>query len=159
MKTFLECYQDHLCVVTEEPDQDGTESGVRRIWYPVRRATPEERHIRNRLPVRQIDVREGIYIDEDGNVYQLANKGETKPIEEQSCIIEKSQLEVLLEASLDGKAENVRNVEPKQSFRNKRVGSRRQKDSKIVTASRGSSTSSSLLKNEFTLNSWWWFYG
>jgi len=48
---------------------------------------------------------EGIYLDEEGNVFQLANRGETKPLEvEQLGAGPKSELEALLEASLSGPA-------------------------------------------------------
>jgi hypothetical protein len=50
------------------------------------------------------DSEEGLYVDEEGNVFRLLDKGETKPIEvEHVPVREKTGLEVLLEASLEEK--------------------------------------------------------
>jgi len=55
------------------------------------------------LPLTSMNPKEGIYVDEEGNVFQLANRGGTKPLEVQQLAAEgKSELEALLEASLNG---------------------------------------------------------
>ena len=54
-------------------------------------------------------------MDEEGNVYQLMNKGETKPIAvEHLPRTEKTELEVLLEASLNGRKANGQTGGPKR---------------------------------------------
>ena len=54
-------------------------------------------------PVTSVNQQERIYVDEEGNVYQLADEGETKPIAvEHLSGTEKTDLEVMLEASLKG---------------------------------------------------------
>jgi len=100
MKATLEYRNEFLCVAVEN------DSATRFVaeWKPVRRAEYAEVRTLLGRPVTSIDQREGIYIDEEGNVYQLMDKGETKPIAvEDLSAEEKSELEVLLEASLNGR--------------------------------------------------------
>jgi hypothetical protein len=86
-------------------------------------------------PVSLIDAKEGIYVDEQGTVYQLMDKGEAKPIKvEHLAGTEKSELETLLEASLNGRAGGGQNGGPKQLFRKKRSSKRKQQELRIATA-------------------------
>ena len=86
-----------LCVLIE----NGIEP---KKWLPVRRADYAEVQTLLGRPVTSVNLQEGIYVDEEGNVFQLLDKGETKPIEvEHLPGTEKTELEVLLEASLKGK--------------------------------------------------------
>jgi hypothetical protein len=80
MKTSIDCYQNCLCLVVEEPNPERPDLGIRRSWYPIRQATPGESHLLSGLSVAQVDPLEGTYVDEEGNVYQLADKGEPKPV-------------------------------------------------------------------------------
>src|SRR5215469_5002995 len=80
MNTFIDCYQDCLCVVIGEPNKEQPDSGIRRSWYPVRPATPGEMQTLIGRPVKQVDPLEATFVDEEGNVYQLADKWGTKPI-------------------------------------------------------------------------------
>jgi hypothetical protein len=74
-------------------------------WLPVRPVDDGERETLEGRPVQLIDAAEGIYVDEQGTVYQLRDKGATKPLKvEPPTGTEKSELEGLLEASLEGRA-------------------------------------------------------
>ena len=75
MKATLEYKDDFLYVVEEKDGATGAEK-----WLPVRRADCAEAQTLHGRPVTSINRQEGIYVDEEGNVYQLADKGETKPI-------------------------------------------------------------------------------
>ncbi len=77
-------------------------------------------------PVTRVDQREGIYVDEEGNVYRLADKGETKPIEvEHLPGTEKTELEVLLEASLKGNKTDKPNGDSKRMQQKNRNNGRK----------------------------------
>src|SRR5580693_5252406 len=126
MKTFIDCYQDSLCVVIEESNREAADSGTRRSWYPVRQATAVEGHIFTGRPTTQLDPSEGTYIDEEGNVYQLKDKGATQPIAvEHLPGTEKTELESLLEASLNGENASGQLSAPKRLFKRKGGSSRK----------------------------------
>jgi hypothetical protein len=73
---------------------------------------------------------EATYVNEEGNVYQLADKGETKPIEvEQLSGTEKTELEVLLEASLNGGQAKGKNSCAKRLWKKNRSSSRKRQAS------------------------------
>src|ERR1039458_10813839 len=95
MKTTLE-YKDVFLYVVEE--KDGA-TGPAKKWLPVRRADYAEAQTLHGRPVTSVNQQEGVYVDEDGNVFQLADTGETKPIEvEHLRVEEKTGLEVQLDA-------------------------------------------------------------
>src|SRR5258707_11464269 len=95
MRTTIGFREGLLCVLQE---RNGT-----RAWLPVRKADEGEVDTLDGRTVAQIDVSEGTYVDEEGNVFQLMDKGKTKPIGvEQFAGTEKTELEGLLEASLNG---------------------------------------------------------
>lgn len=78
-----------LCVVTEV----GTGPTRIRRWWPIAKAArPEIRGLFGR-PLIRIDSTEGIYIDEEGDTYELADKGETLPIKEKVMEAEKIENE------------------------------------------------------------------
>jgi hypothetical protein len=87
VKTTLDYKKDFLCVLTEFEVSDGSRGAVRtREWRPVHAA--EEAEVRTLLgrPVTVANPEEGIYVDEEGNVFQLAERGRSKPMEvEQSA--------------------------------------------------------------------------
>jgi ERF superfamily len=119
MRTAIGFREGLLCVLQE---RNGS-----RAWLPVREADDGEPPTLDGRPVSLIDSKEGTYVDEEGTVYQLMDKGETKPIKiEQLAGTEKSELETLLEASLNGRAGDGHNAGPKQLFRKKRSGNRKQ---------------------------------
>src|SRR5271168_2988928 len=95
MKTILDFRNGFLCVLC----QDGTDADR---WLPVSRAERVEVHALIGRTLTEIDSSEGTYVDEEGNVYQLMDKDETKPIEVDHLGTEKTELEMLLEASLKG---------------------------------------------------------
>jgi len=70
------------------------------LWYPVRAA--EEAEVKTLLgrPLTEVDAKEGIYVDEEGTVFQLAEKGETKPMVVEEIPGEGGELVELLAASL-----------------------------------------------------------
>jgi ERF superfamily protein len=127
----LECRDDVLYVV-EEADESADEA---KRWLPVRSTDYAEARTLTGRPVRQADPSEGTYVDEKGNVYQLMDKGETKPIEvEHVSETERTELEALLEASLNGRKRDGENDGPKRLFRKNRSGNRKQKGLQALTA-------------------------
>ena len=103
MRASLDYRDRFLCVLVE----NGIEP---KKWYPISRTDYAEVQTLLGRPVTSINPQEGIYVDEEGNVFQLSDKGETKPIEvEHLPGTEKTELEVLLEASLKGKKTHGQN--------------------------------------------------
>jgi hypothetical protein len=94
-------YKDgFLCVLGECGPAEGSEPTVAKLWYPIRAAYEAEIQTLVGRPVTEIDRKEGIYLDEEGTVYQLADKGETKPIAVEEIAREGGELAELLAASL-----------------------------------------------------------
>src|SRR5271155_366556 len=126
MQTRLDYKRDFLCILSESQVPDGKCSRtLLKEWYPVRPAEEAEDSALVGRPVAATDLREGIYVDEEGNVFQLLDKGETKPIEiEQLPETEKTELEVLLEASLKGGQANGKNGGAKRLLKKNRRSSR-----------------------------------
>jgi hypothetical protein len=89
-----------LCVLGECGAADGSEPTTAKLWYPVRAAHEAEIQTLVGRPVIEIDRKEGIYVDEEGTVYQLAEKGETKPMAVEEIAREGGELAELLAASL-----------------------------------------------------------
>jgi len=100
IKTRLAYRNGFLCVVAERCYPDQPQPKTLKLWYPVREA--EEAEVQTLLgrPVAEIDPKEGIYVDEEGTVFQLAENGETKPIFVDENPGEGGELEQLLTASL-----------------------------------------------------------
>src|SRR5208337_1710899 len=138
MKSTLDYHDGHLCIVNEaEPAGRGPGGGFGTIreWYAVREAAEAEVATLIGRPVKQVEPDEGLYVDEEGNVYQLADKGETKPIAvEHLPGTEKTELEALLEASLNGRKGNEQNSGPKRLLKKNRSGGRKQQALRTVTA-------------------------
>ncbi|MGO9606231.1 MAG: ERF family protein [Candidatus Binataceae bacterium] len=131
MKATLEYKEGFLYVVEEK---DGA-TGVARKWFPVRRADYFEAQTLHGRPVTSVNQQEGIYVDEEGNVFQLMDKGETKPIElERLSATEKTELEVQLEASLNGRKANARTGGTKRLLRDKRSSGRKQQALQAVSS-------------------------
>ena len=102
MKISLDFKKGFLCVLTQS---EGPNESLIREWHPVYKAERAELGTLSGRPLTSINATEGIYVDEEGNVFQLANRGETEPLEvEQLGAGQKSELEALLEASLNGPA-------------------------------------------------------
>jgi hypothetical protein len=78
MRATLGYKKDFLCVLTEsEITNNRHGSALLKQWFPLHRA--EEAEVRTLLGrlVTKADSDEGIYVDEDGAVFQLADKGRT----------------------------------------------------------------------------------
>ncbi len=130
MKATLEYKDDFLCVV-EKKDRA---TGLAKKWLQVRRADYAEVQTLLGRPVTSVNQQEGIYVDEEGNVYQLADKGATKPIEVERLVgTEKTDSEVLLEASLNGGQANGKSNGTKRLLKKNRLCARRQQSSKAET--------------------------
>jgi hypothetical protein len=116
MKTSLDHCDGHLCIVSE-PHVESRGVGAKLEWYPVRKASAMEVKAPLGRSVSRVEPGEGLYVDE-GNVYQLADKGETKPIAvEQVPSGDKTELETLLEASLKGEEKPEAEADPKREHR------------------------------------------
>jgi hypothetical protein len=99
------------------------------IWlHPVRKAHEAEVQTLIGRPLTKIDSQEEIYVDEEGNVSQVANKNEAKPIDAQEIRCGRGELETLLVTSLkDSNAPNSRTDALKRGpgrYRQKKGGKR-----------------------------------
>lgn len=126
MKATLEYRDDFLYVVEEE---DGATEAAKK-WLPVRRVDYAEAQTLHGRPVTSVNLQEGIYVDEEGNAFQLLDKGATKAIAVEPLPgTKKTELEVLLEASLKEGQANGKNGGAKQLLKKNRSGSRKQQAS------------------------------
>src|SRR5277367_2807758 len=122
MGATLECKDDFLYVV-EEKD---VATGKAKKWLPVRMAGYGEAQTLQGQPVTSVNMDEGIYVDEEGNVYQLLDKGGTKPIAvEHLPEPDKTELEVLLAASMKGKKMHEQNGDLKLVQQKNRTNGRK----------------------------------
>ncbi len=128
MSGSLDYRSRFLCVLVE----NGTES---KKWYPISATDYAEVQTLLGRPVTSTNPQEGIYVDEEGNVYQLADKGKTKPIEvEHLSGTERTEREVLLEASLKGGQANGKHIRSKRLLKRNRDGSRERQTLHMATA-------------------------
>jgi hypothetical protein len=136
MQTRLDYKRDFLCVLSEFEVSDGKHGRMlMKEWYPVYAAERAEARSLVGRPVTAADSEEGIYVDEEGNVYQMADKGETKPIEvEHLPATEKTELEEQLEASLNGREANGPNGGAKRLLKKNRCSGLKQQALQMVTA-------------------------
>src|SRR5208282_2201052 len=127
MRTTVKCRDGFLFVVEE---REGAMA-----WLPVRQTDESEARAIGGRPVSKVDSAQGTYVDEEGNVYQLADKGETKPIEvEHLAETQRTELEELLEASLSGRKADGQNGGSKRLLRKSRSSDRKQQSLQVVTA-------------------------
>ncbi len=104
MKTILDHKKNFLCVLTESEIADGPRGAVLvREWHVVHAA--EEVEVRTLVgrPVTEVNSDEGIYIDEEGNVFQLAEKGRSKPMEVEQSASEQEPAGADAQASANGR--------------------------------------------------------
>jgi hypothetical protein len=131
MRTTIGFREGWLCILQE---RNGSTA-----WLPVREADEGERSTLEGRPVRLIDATEGTYVDEEGTVYQLVDKSETKPIQaEHIGGTEKTELEGLLEASLNGARKGGQNGAPKPLLKKSPRGNRKQLRLQAAPATTGS---------------------
>src|ERR1700687_3478236 len=126
-KTILDYKDDFLCVLSEFEVPDGRHNRTLvKEWYPVHPAEEAGARVLLGRPVAAIDWKEATFVDEEGNVFQLLDKGETKPIEvEHLPRTEKTELEVLLETSLKERKTHEQHGDSKRMQKN-RNNSRKQ---------------------------------
>jgi hypothetical protein len=77
----LEARDGALCIVVETLfyiEKSGAASPAMRQWFRVEEPTADPALVAGR-PVRNIDPKEGLFIDEEGNSYRLASGGQAKP--------------------------------------------------------------------------------
>jgi len=106
MKSTLVYRDGHLCILDEiEEHRNGHSSTleIKREWHAVQEASEAEVATLLGRPVNRVETEEGLYVDEEGMLYQVADKEKTKPVAvERLAGVEKSELETLLQASLKG---------------------------------------------------------
>src|ERR1019366_5185598 len=100
IRTRLAHRNGFLCVVAERGSPDGPHPTTLKVWYPIRNAEAAEVQTLLGRPVTEVDPKEGIYVDEEGTVFQLAERGETKPLVVEEIPDESGELEQLLAASV-----------------------------------------------------------
>jgi hypothetical protein len=110
-----------LCVLAERANPDGPNQSRLKLWYPIREAQEAELSGLIGRSLTEVDVKEGIYLDEEGTVFQLAGKGDTKPILDIEEAGDGGGLERLLSASL----KNVRTHALQRPKRGRRRGDKR----------------------------------
>src|ERR1035441_7934327 len=100
IRTRLAYRNGFLCVVAERGSPEGAHPTTLKVWYPIREA--EEAEVQTLLgrPVTEVDPKEGIYVDEEGTAFQLAENGETKPMVVEEIPGDGEELEQLLATSL-----------------------------------------------------------
>ncbi|MGO9452436.1 MAG: ERF family protein [Candidatus Binataceae bacterium] len=151
-KAILDHRDGHLCVLNESEVGESRARGPygsNREWYAVREATEAEVATLIGRPVKHPEPDEGLYVDEEGTVYQLADKGETKPIAvERLPRREKTELETLLEASLKGGKEPEPNPDSKRVHRRIRNNGRKAKHALQVVSPAREAVSRETLSTE-----------
>jgi ERF superfamily len=91
MKTSLDYRKDFLCVLSQYEVLHGQARTLVKEWYPVRPADEAEVATLLGRPLTEVDSGEGIYVDDEGNVFQLAEKGETSAIEVDRSSVEREE--------------------------------------------------------------------
>jgi len=127
-----------LCVLAERRNPEGPDRTTFRLWYPIRDAAEAEVDGLLGRPVTEVDVKEGIYVDEEGTVFQLADKGGTKPILVEETPVNGGELEQLLTASIkNGKTR----THALQRTTGRRKKERKQLDESLAANGTGAQTS------------------
>jgi hypothetical protein len=105
MKTSLDYKRDFLCVLIETVISDGPRGAVLvKEWHPVHRAEHAEIRTLVGRAVTEVNSDEGIYVYEEGNVFQLAEKGRSKPMEVEQLAREGQPAEADASAPTNGLA-------------------------------------------------------
>ena len=105
MKTSLDHKKNFLCVLTESEIADGPGGAVLvREWHAVHPADEAEVRTLVGRPVTEVNSDEGIYIDEEGNVFQLTEKGRSKPMEVEQVALEREPAGADTQTSVSGRA-------------------------------------------------------
>jgi hypothetical protein len=105
VKTSLDYKKDFLCVLTESEISDGPRGALTvKEWHAVHAAEEAEARTLVGRPVIPVDSGEGIYVDEEGNVFQLAEKGRSKPMEVEQFEREQEPAGADAQTSANGRA-------------------------------------------------------
>lgn len=92
MKNWLDYRQQFLCVVAEFDVLDGPNTRtLLRQWYPVRQAEQVEVEPLIGRPLTVVNLAEGTYVDEDGEVYQVTEGATTKAIDIERFVVDRDQ--------------------------------------------------------------------
>jgi ERF superfamily len=91
MTNYLDYKNEFLCVLVEYEVLHGQTQTWVKEWYPVRPAENAEVATLLGRPLTEVDSNEGIYVDDEGNVFQLAEKGETSAIEVERYFAEREE--------------------------------------------------------------------
>jgi hypothetical protein len=102
-------------------------------WHPL--PAPEEAEVRTLVgrPVSEVNSDEGIYVDEEGNVFQLAEKGRSEPMEIEQVASERERAGAEAQTSVngrkpkEGKAEEVASDNHGDKVRRERTPRRKAK--------------------------------
>jgi hypothetical protein len=81
VKAILDIKNNFLCVLSQHEVSDGRKQTTVNEWYPVREVFESEVATLLGRPLTAVDSDEGLYVDEEGNVFTLAHRGATKAIE------------------------------------------------------------------------------
>jgi hypothetical protein len=105
VNTTLDYKKDFLCVLTESEISDGPRGALTvKEWHAVHAAEEAEARTLVGRPVIPVDSGEGIYVDEEGNVFQLAEKGRSKPMEVEQFEREQEPAGADAQTSANGRA-------------------------------------------------------
>ena len=108
MKISLDHKKDHLCVLFETEVQDRPHAASNlKAWYPVYPADRAEVASLLGRPLNRTDPEAGLFVDEEGNSYQLAEKARTAPLE-----IETEPVELEQSVAANGRAAGKLNSKP-----------------------------------------------
>jgi len=136
MKSALDYRDGRLCILNEFEQRGRTsDSPIKlvREWYSLREVAEAEAAALIGRPVKRVDSAEGLYVDEDGEAYQVRREGGGQPfVVEHLPGGEKTELESLLEASLKGGQANGKNNGAKPLSKKSRSNGRKQAPSLVV---------------------------
>ena len=105
MKTTLDYKKNFLCVLTESKiSYEAGGAVLVREWHAVHAADEAEVRTLVGRPITEVNSDEGIYIDEEGNVFQLAEKGRSKPMETEQSAWEREPAGADVQTSANGRA-------------------------------------------------------
>jgi hypothetical protein len=105
MKTSLDYKRDFLCVLTESEISKGPCGAVLvREWRAVHAAEDAEVRTLVGRPVTLVNSNEGIYVDEEGNMFQLEEKGRSKPMVVEQSACEREPARADAQTSANGRA-------------------------------------------------------
>ncbi len=83
-RAMLDYHDGYLCVMTENNVGARGPNGpfaVAREWYPLHKMSETEAKPFTGRPLTGIDPDQGLYVDDEGQSFQLSNKGTTRPID------------------------------------------------------------------------------